>query len=148
LEIVVLGKSRCIIERKPSDAAAGPLCELIGRLGITEQVVITSYAAEPNAWDFLNQCLDTLPRVQVAYQIAGDFFPSLETARAGQIVDCQHEMLSPELVAEFRRRGLRVFAWTANDEADFLRLDRMGVEGITTDDPAWAIQVLSKPNRD
>jgi glycerophosphoryl diester phosphodiesterase len=57
-------------------------------------------------------------------------------------------MLSPELVAEFRRRGLRVFAWTANDEADFLRLDRMGVEGITTDDPAWAIQVLSKPNRD
>lgn len=143
VEIVVQGGCQCVIERKPNDATAEPLCELIRRLGVAERVVITSYAAEPDAWDFLNQCLDILGNVRVAYQLAGDSYRPLGSARTGQFADCEHTMLSRELVLTLQRHGLQVFAWTANEPKDICRLARIGVEGITTDYAARALAALA-----
>jgi glycerophosphoryl diester phosphodiesterase len=142
-EIILRGGCECMIERKPGHAGAGPLCDLIRKMGVEEKVIITSDAAEPDAWDFLDECVELIEGVRVAYQLARDFPRDPAKARRGQYVDCQHCLLSAELVAQLRQEnGLHVFAWTANDCEDIRRLRRMGVEGITTDYPGRALREL------
>jgi len=51
------------------------------------------------------------------------------------ILDLNFQMLSPEFVAELRRRGFRVWCWTVNEPAVMDALARWGVEAITTDRP-------------
>ncbi|MDE2251519.1 MAG: glycerophosphodiester phosphodiesterase [Gammaproteobacteria bacterium] len=45
-------------------------------------------------------------------------------------------------VAEARALGLKVIPWTVNDPADMLRIIAMGVDGLITDRPDLALQVL------
>jgi glycerophosphoryl diester phosphodiesterase len=45
-----------------------------------------------------------------------------------------HKTLTAQTIAEARRLGLRVIAWTVNDPAEFARLAPL-VDGITTDFP-------------
>ncbi len=49
---------------------------------------------------------------------------------------------TPRLVAQIHRRGCRVHVWTVNDPAEMQRLFHLGVDGIFTDDPRLARQVL------
>src|SRR5207245_1752228 len=72
-EIVVRGGRRCVIERKPRDATAQALCELIRALGVRDRVLVSSGAAAGDAWDLLDECRRRLG-VRVAYQLAGDAF--------------------------------------------------------------------------
>jgi glycerophosphoryl diester phosphodiesterase len=51
------------------------------------------------------------------------------------ILDLHYGMLSPELVAELRRRGFAVWCWTVNDPTIMKALARWGVDAITTDHP-------------
>ena len=44
-------------------------------------------------------------------------------------------MLSPEFVAELRRRAFRVWCWTVDDPVVMDALARWGVEAITTNRP-------------
>ena len=55
--------------------------------------------------------------------------------RHGQAVSVEHHCLTPELVMKARRRQLRVWAWTADDEQDWARLCAAGVDGIITNVP-------------
>jgi glycerophosphoryl diester phosphodiesterase len=142
-EIVLRGGCECMIERKPGHADAGPLCELIRTMGVERKVIITSDSTEADAWDFLDECLELIEGVRVAYQLARDFPRDPRQARRGQYIDCQHDLLSSELVAQLRdEHGLHVFAWTANESEDIRRLRQMGVEGITTDYPGRALREL------
>jgi glycerophosphoryl diester phosphodiesterase len=142
-EIVIRGGCDCMIERKPSQAGAAPLCDLIRKMGVEHKVIITSDATERDAWDFLDKCLALLDGVRVAYQLAREFPRDPCQARRGQYMDCEHSLLSREMVARLRQEnGLHVLAWTANDSEDLRRLGRMGVEGITTDYPARALREL------
>jgi glycerophosphoryl diester phosphodiesterase len=142
-EIVIRGGCECMIERKPGDAKAGQLCELIRAMGVESKVIVTSDAAEPDAWDFLDECLSLVEGLRVAYQIANDCPRDVRHARRGQYLDYEHSLLSGEMVEQLQREvGLHVFAWTANEREDFQRLIRMGVEGITTDYPERALREL------
>jgi glycerophosphoryl diester phosphodiesterase len=75
---------------------------------------------------------------------------------AGQAAECgtkllnlDYRALSPELLAQLRRRGFTVWTWTANDPAVIRALAAWGVVSITTDDPATARTALteSRPSR-
>ncbi len=52
------------------------------------------------------------------------------------LIDLDHRILSAELVAELRRRGLEVWTWTVDDPRRAADLARWGVRAITTNDPA------------
>jgi glycerophosphoryl diester phosphodiesterase len=52
--------------------------------------------------------------------------------------------LNPDLVAEARRLGLAVVAWTVNEPADIERVLDLGVDGLITDYPDRARAVLAK----
>ena len=48
-------------------------------------------------------------------------------------------------VAAAHAAGIQVYAWTVNNVATMLNLERMGVDGIVTDHPALASSVLNQP---
>jgi glycerophosphoryl diester phosphodiesterase len=50
---------------------------------------------------------------------------------------------TPSLVQETHRRGCRLVPWTVNQPEEMRRLFQMGVDGIFTDDPVQARQVLN-----
>lgn len=51
------------------------------------------------------------------------------------------DLVTAELVRAAHARGLRVVPWTVNDETRMLELIALGVDGLTTDDPALARRV-------
>jgi glycerophosphoryl diester phosphodiesterase len=51
---------------------------------------------------------------------------------------------TPALVAREHKRGRRVHVWTVNAEKDMENLIKMGVDGIFTDDPLKAKQILAR----
>ncbi|MCA9830627.1 MAG: glycerophosphodiester phosphodiesterase [Dehalococcoidia bacterium] len=55
--------------------------------------------------------------------------------RHGQAVSVEHHCLTPGLVMRARRRQVRLWAWTADEEEDWARLCDAGVDGIITNVP-------------
>lgn len=51
--------------------------------------------------------------------------------------------LRPRYVRKMKKRGYRVLAWTVNDPAEMRRLLDMGVDGIITDVPETALEVVA-----
>ena len=53
----------------------------------------------------------------------------------------EHTLIDAEVVASVRARGLRLGAWTPNDETALRRLVALGVDVITTDRPDLAVRI-------
>ena len=51
--------------------------------------------------------------------------------------------VTPQLIESAHRGGKRVYVWTVNQEAQMKQLFGSGVDGIFTDDPALAMQVVA-----
>lgn len=56
----------------------------------------------------------------------------------------EQRRISPALVRQAHRRGVRVLAWTVNDEAEMVRLVNLGVDGLITDRPDVARSVVER----
>lgn len=52
-----------------------------------------------------------------------------------QIYSPEHRIVNADLVAECRRRGMKVIPWTVNEASDMAALVRLGVDGLITDYP-------------
>ena len=70
-----------------------------------------------------------------------DFVEIAREADAG-IVSPHYSLVTKAQVEASHRAGLRVIAWTANDEKVWADLVAAGVDGIITDDPAGLIGYL------
>ena len=53
-------------------------------------------------------------------------------------------LLTRELVARVHAEGLGYYVWTVNDPADARTLRQIGIDGITTDRPAWLRQQMRR----
>ena len=76
---------------------------------------------------------------QDAAAIAADF-----AAAGAHAVEYEQSRVTPEAVHACRRLGLPVWAWTANDPADWQRLIAAGVDAILTDDPGGLLRQLGR----
>jgi glycerophosphoryl diester phosphodiesterase len=56
----------------------------------------------------------------------------------------EHWVVDEAVVAWFRARGLAVFVWTVDEEADMRRLLDLGVRGVMTDRPDLLARVLGR----
>jgi glycerophosphoryl diester phosphodiesterase len=60
----------------------------------------------------------------------------------------ERQSIIPVVTRRFLRyahtHGLQVHVWTINEESDILRLFDMGVDGIFTDYPGRALEILKK----
>ena len=54
----------------------------------------------------------------------------------------RRDFVTEELIDEARGHGLKVYAWTVDDEAEAVRLARMGVDGIVTNRPDAVLRAL------
>jgi glycerophosphoryl diester phosphodiesterase len=68
--------------------------------------------------------------------------PKLVKAAGGAIWSPNHNDLTQPLVAEAHQLGLQVVPWTVNNPADMARLIDWGVDGLISDHPERARQVM------
>jgi glycerophosphoryl diester phosphodiesterase len=71
--------------------------------------------------------------------------PLLLARTRATVLALHHTLCSAASVAAAHRRGVPVFAWTANEPQLILRLAAWGVDGIVSDDPKQALATLSAP---
>jgi glycerophosphoryl diester phosphodiesterase len=141
------------IEIKPdSPAVARDLCDLIERNDRELGVLVVSFNSAPLA-AFRRAC-PTVATGGSAGEIRTFFL--LERARLARLVSPSADTLqapirqgslrvvSRHFVSAAHARGLRVDAWTVNDEGEMRDLVAMGVDGIITDRPDRALRVLRR----
>ncbi|MBL4818978.1 MAG: hypothetical protein JKY15_07120 [Deltaproteobacteria bacterium] len=73
--------------------------------------------------------------------------PNIDMIQLGQkiqanIISPDYKLLNAELVKQMHQNGFEVIPWTANSEQEWLKLSKMGVDGIITDYPERAIHYL------
>jgi glycerophosphoryl diester phosphodiesterase len=61
-----------------------------------------------------------------------------------QIYSPYYKLVSPELVREVRRRGMKLIVWTVNTLEEMKNLKAMGVDGIITDYPNLKSALVSE----
>ena len=109
------------------------------------------------AWSFLPPALESMRKVEprlpgsllIAAQSAGNWPSMRELAvRLGlQAVSVFHEILNEDTIAQARRSGLAVYAWTADSETEMRRLADLDVDGIVTNYPDRAMALLGRGAR-
>jgi glycerophosphoryl diester phosphodiesterase len=56
----------------------------------------------------------------------------------------RHKGISNDYVEAVHRSGMKMFAWTVDDPEDAARLIKMGIDGITSNRPAWLREQLNR----
>lgn len=128
----------------PNDSLVEKVVEVIKRYNIGENVFFSSF-------DLLNlkKIQKYLPEIPVAVLalpgIAGLINRSWIGKRiAPQIIHPHYKNTSAEFIQAQHRNGRRVHSWTVNDETIMKQLFLSGIDGIFTDDPILAREVLTK----
>lgn len=87
--------------------------------------------------------LPDAPRGHLFYRDREEvIFAAAEKAKASFVMP-EKGHLSPHLLEEIRKRGLRAATWVCDDPAEFLRLSALGLLGIGTNRPADMIEAAA-----
>ncbi len=89
-----------------------------------------------------------VPGALLIAQESMDNWPSMQDLALRldlQAVSVFHLNLDAGSTAQARRRGLAVYAWTADTERDIQRLLDLGVDGIVTNYPERALALRGRP---
>jgi glycerophosphoryl diester phosphodiesterase len=131
---------------------AVPLCRLIRERGMTERVMVASFSGA-TLQEFRRECPEVATSAapgEVAHflaleeaGLADSYSPPMQAlqvpVRAGVV-----RVLTRDFVEAAHRRGLRVHAWTIDDEAEMRRLVEMGMDGVMTDYPDRLLRVFGR----
>ncbi len=75
-------------------------------------------------------------------------WPAGSVTRAGQLgaaaVGLNHRLIDADVVAAARPAGLRLAAWTVNNEADIRRMIDLGVDVVISDRPDLALRLVGR----
>lgn len=117
----------------PADAVEFQVWDLLKRLGMTGDVMVSSFDA---------RVLSGISRMEsppaLAYLTEGEgASQALAVCRKINAFswNVDHRYLDPPRIEDAHATGFRVFAYTVNSPGRFRRLLEMGVDGIFTDDP-------------
>lgn len=143
-----------------TDSALEPVSILVERMGMREMVFLSGcnygtavkagrYA--PHIRRLLNvnmQSFTSLPYDEAMLQACME---ALETGCFG--LNVPYQAVRPELMEAVQRNGLDLYVWTVTEADDMRRLAQLGVNSITTRDPAKLIAVrgemeCAEENRD
>lgn len=144
-------RGRCFIELKTGPEAVPALAKTIAASGKrAEQLAIISFNAES-----LAEAKRKLPQHQAYWIVSvkkekttGVLAPSVDELIAkAKAIHADGLDLSipptPEYVKLVKAAGLKLFIWTVNEVAIARKFVELGVDGITTDRPAWLKQQLA-----
>ncbi|HWA49246.1 MAG TPA: glycerophosphodiester phosphodiesterase family protein [Dongiaceae bacterium] len=124
--------------RAPEDAARW-LVNQFTRFALHRRAIVNLADAGTAAW---------VKRRDPDIRIALDFKPGAEAtelvASGASLIEVEHRAVTADLVRTCAGAGLAVWAWTANEPADWDRLRAAGVAAILTDDPAGLLRHLAQ----
>ena len=148
-----LPRARMNLEIKGTGTAlAGELCKLIRTHAMTERVVVAAFAQEPMD-AFREACPDVATAATrdeaVRFVRLSLFYLSALAAPRAQALQIPdrlgpREVLTPSLVRDARRLGLKLEVWTVNEPQDMRRLLAVPVDGIITDYPDRLLALLAR----
>jgi len=129
---------RPFIERKTGPAAM--YVDLIRALRIEHQAVVISFD-----WNFLEEVEVLLPAVRTG--ALGSEALTLAEIQAVQsrgidFIDWAHNTIAAETIDLIHAYGMELHVWTVNDADRMQALMDWGIDGITTDDPQLARELL------
>ena len=133
----------CLEAKAPE--AAGPMIELLRERGLTERPDLQLSSFD---WGAAVQLRSALPGLVVGY-LMPRFDPDEidRVADAGLAQICPRaDLLTPELVARARERGLQVRAWGVGTREHLRRVFACEVDGTTLNWPDWAWELRRAPD--
>jgi glycerophosphoryl diester phosphodiesterase len=86
------------------------------------------------------------PEVQLALLIENELSWDLNIDSLGfkpEIYSCNYALLSAETISELQEKNMKVIPWTVNDSLDMQQLIHWGVNGLITDYPNIALEILN-----
>jgi glycerophosphoryl diester phosphodiesterase len=128
----------------PFNALPEKVVTLVQKYGLEEQVLLSSF--NPIA---LRRTRHLLPQVPIGLLALPGLGGAWARGFTGGLIN--HQALHPEhndvtlnLIARSHRKGRCVLTWTVNHENDMQRLFLLGIDGIITDYPLLARQVITE----
>jgi len=128
----------------PRDGLAIKVVELVKRMNLQERILFSSFY--PENLQITSQIASKIPVGLLAE-------PSIKgwLSRSALGMKTSPKIIHPYLldatnryIAREHKRGRRVHVWTVNNPEDMRRLFKAGVDGIFTDDPRLARQILQE----
>ncbi|MCH4154881.1 MAG: hypothetical protein LKF31_01115 [Muribaculaceae bacterium] len=104
------------------------LMQLIASKGMTDKVVIISFLA-----GVIDNIHTNYPNVHLQFLVEGDWKPYAKWCIDRNLdIDIEYNSVDADLVKTFHKAGLKVNAWTVDDPAALEKLQKLGVDMITT----------------
>jgi glycerophosphoryl diester phosphodiesterase len=130
--------------KTPRDGLADKVCDLVKRFGLGERILFSSFL--PSNLKRTRSLLPDTPRGLLALSGWLGWWARSFGFNFGDY-QAQHPSLrdtTPQQIARVHRLKRRVNVYTVNAAEDMRRLINWGVDGIITDDPQLAMEVLSE----
>lgn len=127
IEIKYVGKNSELPEKT---------AEMIKEYGMENQCVITS-----TNLSYLKRVKEVLPEVRTGYIISaayGNFYSSEDV----DFISLRSGFVTSDLMSNAHEQGKAVYAWTVNTKNEMERLTLLGVDGIITDRPVLAREIV------
>jgi len=128
----------------PGDPLPYIVAELVRKHGLEGQVLFSSF--NPLALLRVRKVLPQVPRGLLALPGASGAWARSWLRRfvPCEAIHPEYQDITPRFVQRIHRAGQRIHAYTVNQQEDMRRLFGMGVDGIFTDDPLLARQILAE----
>ena len=130
--------------KTPRDGLADEVCELVQRFGLLDSVLFSSFL--PSNLARTRSLLPGVPRGLLALggwigwwaRSFGFNFGDYQALHPGL------QDVTPQQIARVHRLKRRIHVWTVNAIEDMRRLIGWGVDGIITDDPKLAMDIIAE----
>ena len=127
IEIKYIGKNSELPEKT---------AEMVREYGMENQCVITS-----TNLSYLKRVKEALPEIRTGYIISaayGNFYSSEDV----DFISIRSGFVTSALMQNAHEQGKAVYAWTVNTKSELERLTLLGVDGIITDRPVLAREIV------
>ena len=127
IEIKYVGKNSELPEKT---------AEMVREYGMENQCVITS-----TNLSYLKRVKEVLPEIRTGYIISaayGNFYSSEDV----DFISIRSGFVTSALMQNAHEQGKAVYAWTVNTKSELERLTLLGVDGIITDRPVLAREIV------
>ena len=134
---------KLFIEVKCGPEIIPVLTKQIESSGIEERLVIISFHFE-----VVKQSREVMPGIPAFFlhytltrRYGKDWITKAREANLSGL-NFRYRGITPSFTHKVHAAGMKMFAWTVDDPKEALRLTRLGIDGITTNRPAWLREEL------
>ncbi|MGY5860529.1 MAG: glycerophosphodiester phosphodiesterase family protein [Candidatus Thorarchaeota archaeon] len=136
----VRGKMKINIELKVTDIEKDVL-SMVNERSMNSNVVVSSFL---HGTLVATRNLDSDIYTAVLDETLRDDLISNVLELKANALNLDHTLLTPDILEQAHGENIEVFAWTVNDSSKMKDFYKMGVDGIITDYPDIAIEILNK----